>query len=98
MEFEEANKGRKEKRTIQETGVQQGIEQNHEARSIRILLKIHTQMDKDQYTVGIGITATDHSGLLHAAWALRERMTGDPLQDQAEAVKLALMNAANQGW
>ena len=65
---------------------------------MRMLLKIHTQIDKSQSTVGIGITATDYSGQLHAAWALRERMSGDSLQDQAEAVKLALMNAANQGW
>ncbi|XP_027122249.1 uncharacterized protein [Coffea arabica] len=98
MEFEEANKGRKERRSIQEIGVQQRTELNHVVGDMRILLKIHTQMDKDHHTVGIGIMATEHSGLLHVAWALRERMTGDPLQDQAEAVKLALMNAAKQGW
>ena len=53
MEFEEANRGRNERRMIQETGVQQRAEQNHDAGCMRMLLKIHTQIDKSQSTVGI---------------------------------------------
>ena len=48
--------------------------------------------------VGIGITATDLAGCLQASWALRERMSGDTKQDQAGAVRLALLNAISQGW
>ena len=63
-----------------------------------MLLKIHTQQDKRQSVVGIGITAANNLGQLQAAWALRERMLDDPLQDQAKTVKPALLKAANQGW
>ena len=62
-----------------------------------MLLKIHTQQDQNQSIVGIGITATDNVGQLQGTWALRERMSGNPVQDQAEAVRLALLKAANQG-
>ena len=48
--------------------------------------------------MGIGITAIDNLGQMQAAWALRERSSGDTLQDQAVAVRLALLKVAGQGW
>ena len=100
MEFEEANKGTVTRKNTRETDIQQGPEQEHnqiESQS-SLMIKVHTHQDKRQKTVGIGITATDSMGHLQAGWALRERMSADPLQDKAVAVRLALLNAINQGW
>lgn len=98
VEFDDANKGKEPRKITQETEVQQWTDQHQNEGGMRMLLKIHTQQDQSQSIVGIGITATDNFGQVQAAWALRERMSGDPLQDQAEAVRLALLKAANQGW
>nr|XP_027082466.1 uncharacterized protein LOC113704793 [Coffea arabica] len=98
VEFEEANKGKEPRKITQETEVQHRTNQNHNEGVRKMLLKIHTQQDKRQSVVGIGITAANNLGQLQAAWALRERMLDDPLQDQAKTVKPALLKAANQGW
>ena len=37
-------------------------------------------------------------GQIQAGWALRERLSTEPIQDQAVAVRLALLNAISQGW
>ncbi|XP_071914537.1 uncharacterized protein [Coffea arabica] len=88
------------RKNTQETEIQQRPEQEHiqiESQS-SLMIKVHTHQDKRQKTVGIGITATDSMGHLQAGWALRERMSADPLQDKAVAVRLALRNAIDQGW
>ncbi|XP_027169410.1 uncharacterized protein LOC113769135 [Coffea eugenioides] len=100
MEFEEANKGKVTRKNTQETEIQQRPEQEHiltECQS-SLMIKVHTHQDIRQKIVGIGITATDAMAQLQAGWALRERMSADPLQDKAVAVRLALLNAINQGW
>ena len=97
-EYNEANKGENSRRSTQETAIQQRTVQVQNESHTGMLLKIHTHQDRRQATVGIGITAIDNLGQLQAAWALRERSSGDTLQDQAVAVRLALLKVAGQGW
>lgn len=100
IEFDEANKGMAARKNTQETEIQQRTEpepgQNESHTSL--VIKIHTHQDKSQAIVGIGITATDSMGQIQAGWALRERLSTEPIQDQAVAVRLALLNAISQGW
>ncbi|XP_027061009.2 uncharacterized protein [Coffea arabica] len=100
MEFDKANKGKISIKNTQETEIHQRTveEQDQNESQSSLLIKVHTHQDKRQAIVGIGITETDSMGQIQAGWALRERMSADPLQDQAVAVRLALLNAANQGW
>ena len=97
-EFEEANKRKDDGKSTLETEEQQMTDQEQMECHTGLLLKIHTYQSKDQPTVGIGISVTDYMGQLQAVWALTERTSGDLLQDQAAAVRLALLKAGNQGW
>ncbi|XP_071923241.1 uncharacterized protein [Coffea arabica] len=97
-EYNEANKGENSRRSTQGTAIQQRTVQVQHESHTGISLKIHTHQDRRQAAVGIGITAIDNLGQLQAAWALRERSSGDTLQDQAVAVRLALLKVAGQGW
>ncbi|XP_027067757.1 uncharacterized protein [Coffea arabica] len=100
MEFEEANKGKLTRGNIQGTEAQQCTEQLQSQRESQtsLMIKVHSHQDVRQKMVGIGITASDLSGRLQACWAMRERMSAEPMQDQAGAVRLALLNAISQGW
>lgn len=98
LEYYEANKGAEPRKSTREIAVQHRTNQNDHEEQWKMQLEILTQQNKDQLVVGIGIMATDSSGQLQAAWMIRERRSGDSLQDQAEAVKLAMIKAANQGW
>ena len=97
-EFDEANKGKESRKSTQETELQQWNDQDQNESHSGLTLKIHTSLDKGQAAVGIGISATDNMGRLQAIWALREWSSGDTLQDQAVAVRLALLKAGSQGW
>nr|XP_027109407.1 uncharacterized protein LOC113729292 [Coffea arabica] len=98
MEFDEANRGKETRKNTQETEILQCVEQDQSQREnqARLMIKVHTHQDRRQQMVGIGITATDSIGSLQAIWALREKMPGDTKQDQAGAVRLALLNAISQ--
>ncbi|XP_027155078.1 uncharacterized protein LOC113755222 [Coffea eugenioides] len=100
MEFDEANKGKVNRKNTQRTEVQKCTEQLQGQREIQasLMIKVHTHQDARQKMVGIGVSATDSLGRLQACWAMRERMSAEPIQDQAGAVRLALLNAISQGW
>ena len=100
MEFDVANKGKETRKNTQGTEILERVEQDQSQREnqARLMIKVHTHQDRRQHMVGIEITATDSAGSLQAIWALRERMSGDTKQDQAGAVRLALLNAISQGW
>ncbi|XP_071903090.1 uncharacterized protein [Coffea arabica] len=99
-EFEEANKGKENRKNTQGTEFLECAEQDQRQseNQARLMIKVHTHQDRRQQMVGIGVTVTDLAGCLQASWALRERMLGDTKQDLAGAVRLALLNAINQGW
>lgn len=61
-------------------------------------IKVMTNNSKESCKFGIGITAANTNQQILAAWALIERSSSSNLQDEAEAVRPAMMKASERNW
>lgn len=102
MEFDSAAKNArswsKDKTRVPHQIHEQDVSQNHGNRLRAMQIRISSCWNKEVKIIGYGIVAIDRSGQNLMGWKLRERASGNQLQQCAEGVKLALIKAAEQGW
>ena len=98
MEFEDAGKG-KEDRSIAETDEANArLEDEVIEDSELIEVQIVTKKAEENHKLGIGIVAKQKGGGIRAEWALTDRSSSVDIQDEAIAVRLALMKASQPRW
>ena len=65
--------------------------------SNKMTIEVEVSQLKESKIVGIGIVATKDNNV-HAAWAMRDRSTGDFLLDYSAALKLSLCKIRQKPW
>ena len=65
--------------------------------SNKMTIEVEVSQLKESKIVGIGIMATKDNNV-HAAWAMRDRSTGDFLLDYSAALKLSLCKIRQKPW
>ena len=73
-----------------------GLENSLEENAIKLCVEASSQKHNQMF--GIGVIAYDLNNKAIHSWALKESSSGDFLQDQAKAVKLATNKASMKQW
>ncbi|XP_027068582.1 uncharacterized protein [Coffea arabica] len=98
MEFEEAGTG-KEARSTSEIDAADA-RQREEGMEVRDLMELHiaTQKATEGHKMGIGVVAKLNGTRIIADWVLVDRTSLLKIQDEAAAMRLALIKVRQLGW